>query len=283
MIEKEKHTLPLISVCIPTYNAKDSIINTLNSVINQTYKHLEIIICDNQSTDNTVELIQTIEDKRIQLSVNSENFGMVGNFNIVLSKANGVFVKLLCADDVIEADCIEKQVNAFLDNPNSNIVMVTAEKYVINDKGKCMFIKRFPGKAGIYQGENAIRKSFRHGTNIFGEPGVVLFLNDAIRKAGPIDISPALTYVVDLQLYTQVLKLGNLFVIKEPLFSFRVSATSFTASSKWNPPKIFNRLRKKYTKEKFIRFTFIDKILAFIMAWILSIARNLIFKFTNKK
>ncbi|HPZ03004.1 MAG TPA: glycosyltransferase family 2 protein [Bacteroidales bacterium] len=283
MIEVEKHTLPLVSVCIPTYNAENSIVNTLNSVINQTYQHLEIIVCDNQSTDNTVELVRTIEDDRIQLSVNSENFGMVGNFNIVLSKANGVFVKLLCADDVIETDCIEKQVNVFLDNPNSNIVMVTAEKFVISSKGKCLFIKRFPGKAGIYQGENVIRKSFRYGTNIFGEPGVALFLNDAIRKAGPIDIPLALTYVVDLQLYAQVLKHGNLFVIKEPLFSFRVSSTSFTASSKWNPPKVFNRLRKKYTKENFIHFTFIDKILSFVMAWILSVVRNLIFKFSSKK
>ncbi len=283
MIDKATYNTPLVSVCIPTYNAKDSIINTLNSVINQTYKHLEIIICDNQSTDNTVEHIKTIKDSRIQLNINSENFGMIGNFNIVLSKANGIYVKLLCADDIIEPDCIEKQVKVFLNNPTNNIVMVTAEKYVIDSKGKRMFVKRFPGKAGIYQGENVIRKSFRYGTNIFGEPGIALFLNDSIRKAGPINIPPALSYVVDLQLYSQILKIGNLFVIKQPLFSFRISSTSFTASSKWEAPKVFNQLRKKYTKENFIQFTLIDQALAFIMSWILSIARNLIFKFTNKK
>ena len=76
--------------------------------------------------------------------------------------------------------------------------MVTAEKYVINDKGKCMFIKRFPGKAGIYQGENAIRKSFRHAHQYFWRTRRSTFLKRCYSQSRPIDISPALTYVVDL-------------------------------------------------------------------------------------
>ncbi len=275
--------LPLVSVCIPTYQAAKTIVETLQGVLNQTYRNLEIIICDNQSSDNTVELIRHIQDPRIQLSVNSENFGMVGNFNIVLSKAKGMYVKLLCADDVITNTCIEKEVKVFMQHTDKQIVMVAAEKFVINEKGKQLFIKHFPGKAGLYQGEQALRKSFRHGTNIFGEPGSVLFLNEAVQKAGKIDLPQSLTYVVDLQLYTQVLKQGCLFVLKEPLFSFRVSNHSFTATSKWEPAKVFHQFRKKLTHENSIKFSFSDKIMAFAMAWMLCLARNLIFTFTNKK
>lgn len=276
-------SVPLVSICIPTYNASATIIETLNCVINQTYKNFEIIICDNQSTDNTLELIKKISDNRIQLSVNSENVGMLENFNIVLSKAEGKYVKLLCSDDRISSDCIEKEVSVFQNNPNKDLVMVSAEKFVIDEKGKQLFAKRFPGKGGFYEGGKVIRKSFRYGTNIFGEPGSVLFLNEAVKKAGKINIPIELTYVVDLQLYAQVLKQGNLYVLKEPLFSFRITKNSYTAKSKWEPAIVFNKLRKKYSKEKFITFSWVDKILAFCMSWILCVVRNLIFKLTNKK
>lgn len=274
---------PLVSICIPTYNAATSIMDTLQCVINQTYKNIEIIICDNCSTDNTVELIHELSDSRINLSINNENLGMVGNFNMVLSKANGTYVKLLCADDIIISDCIEKEVNVFLSHPDKNIVMVTAEKYVINSQGETLFTKRFPGKEGIYDGIKVLRKSFRFGTNIFGEPGAVLFLNDAIKKAGDIEIPEKLTYVVDLQLYTQILKQGKLYVLKEFLFYFRLTPTSYSGRSKWKPAIVFNQLRKKYTQENFIAFSLTDKLLAFSMSWLLCVARYIIFKLSNKK
>lgn len=282
-MDQTSHTTPLVSVCIPTYNASATIVDTLQAVRNQTYQNLEVIICDNQSTDQTVALIQSFPDPRIKLYVNEKNFGMLGNFNIVLSKAKGTYVKLLCADDYITFDCIEKEVSVFLEHADENLVMVTAAKYVIDEKGKQLFIKRFPGKEGLYDGVKTLKKTFRHGTNIFGEPGAVLFANEAVKQAGLIQLPEVLTYVVDIQLYAQILKQGNLFVLREPLFSFRITNQSYTAKSKWEPARVFNQLRKKYTKEHYIDFSFTDKFLAFVMSWILSVARTMIFKLTNKK
>jgi len=277
------NSLPLVSICIPTYNASTSILDTLQCVINQTYKNIEIIICDNCSTDNTVELIRELSDSRINLSINNENLGMVGNFNMVLSRANGTYVKLLCADDIITNDCVEKEVKVFLNNPDKNLVMVTAEKFVINARGETLFTKRFLGKEGIYDGIKVLRKSFRYGTNIFGEPGAVLFLNDAVKRAGEIQIPESLTYVVDMQLYAQILKQGKLYVLKEFLFYFRLTSTSYSGRSKWEPAVVFNQLRKKFTQENFIAFSLTDKLLAFTMSWLLCVARYMIFKLSNKK
>ena len=274
------NSLPLVSICIPTYNASTSILDTLQCVINQTYKNIEIIICDNCSTDNTVELIRELSDSRINLSINNENLGMVGNFNMVLSRANGTYVKLLCADDIITNDCVEKEGVLTIDK---NLVMVTAEKFVINARGETLFTKRFLGKEGIYDGIKVLRKSFRYGTNIFGEPGAVLFLNDAVKKAGEIQIPESLTYVVDMQLYAQILKQGKLYVLKEFLFYFRLTSTSYSVRSKWKPAVVFNQLRKKFTQENFIAFSLTDKLFAFIMSWLLCVARYMIFKLSNKK
>ena len=133
---------PLVSVCIPCYNSEKTISSTLMSVLTQTYTQLEVIICDNCSIDRTIEIIKEIQDPRIQLYINESNLGMVGNFDRVLTYAKGQYVKVMCSDDLISSDCIEKQIVPFFENPNSNIAMVNCEKWIINEQGKKLFQKK---------------------------------------------------------------------------------------------------------------------------------------------
>ena len=123
----------LVSVCIPCYNAEKTIEKTILSVLNQTYSNIEIIICDNKSTDHTVQIIHSISDSRLKLYKNETNIGIVLNFQKSLSYATGQYVKMLCADDIISLDCIEKQLNAFIKNKDKNISIVVSEKEVINE------------------------------------------------------------------------------------------------------------------------------------------------------
>ena len=61
---------PLVSVCIPAYNNASYIKETIESVLNQTYKNVELVIADDQTKDNTVEVIKSIKDDRIRLYEN---------------------------------------------------------------------------------------------------------------------------------------------------------------------------------------------------------------------
>lgn len=271
----------LVSVCIPCYNAEKTIEKTILSVLNQTYSNIELIICDNKSTDNTVQIIHSISDSRLKLFKNETNIGIVLNFQKSLSHATGQYVKMLCADDIISSDCIEKQLNAFIKNKDKNISIVVSEKEVINENNKKLFVKRFPGKEGFYDGENLIKMCLIRGTNIFGEPGCVLFDNEIAKRTSGFIIEEELTYVVDLNFYCQLLKKGNLIVLKEPLFSFRIINTSGTAGFKWKQARIFNKLIDKYHKENFIKLTFMYRSFGKLMSWIMCLARNLIFKFAN--
>lgn len=272
---------PLVSICIPCYNSENTIGKTIQSVLDQTYSNIEIIISDNASTDHTTEVVSAFTDSRIKLFVNDSNLGMFRNFQAALSRASGKYVKCLCADDVITPDCIEKQVNAFLQHPNDNIVMVTCDKTVINEQGKELFKKGYPAKEGIYNGMSAIRKSFLHGTNLFGEPGCVLFDRDVAGKTSGFITDDSLTYVMDFNFFCQLLKHGNLFVIKETLFSFRVISTSGTAGFKWSQAKIFNAYIDKCYREKFIEMPWYERFIAKGMAWLMCIARNIVFKFSK--
>ena len=212
---------PLVSICIPCYNAADFIAETIQSVLNQTYQNFEIIICNDRSTDNTLDVIKKFEDKRIQVHENEKNLGCSGNYNRVLSYAKGKYTKLLCADDIIIPTCIEKQVAAFEQHADKNIALVTAHKFVINEKGKKLFVKRFPGK-GFISGKKAIRKSVLHGTNIFGEPGLPLMKTSILNQTSGVIEDKYYTYCNDFDLWCKMLLFGDLYVINEPMFSFRI-------------------------------------------------------------
>jgi glycosyltransferase involved in cell wall biosynthesis len=105
---------PLISVCIPTFNAVLFIEETIDSVITQDYPNIEIIIRDDVSTDGTWELLLSIsENIPIKIHQNERNLGMCGNWNQLFKDANGEFILKLDADDVLAKGFLKKAINIF--------------------------------------------------------------------------------------------------------------------------------------------------------------------------
>ena len=100
---------PLVSIGIPAYNAEKTIDACINSVLNQTYRNIEIIISDNCSSDSTAAICRKFADidPRINLVVQEENIGPVANFNYVLSRSTGTYFTWLAADDFKSPDFIE--------------------------------------------------------------------------------------------------------------------------------------------------------------------------------
>src|SRR5574340_1112156 len=101
---------PLISVCLPTYNNEGFIARTLQSVLRQTCSDFEIIITDDNSSDRTLAVVQGFADPRVRVLRNEVNLGMGGNWNKALSGAQGKYAKLLCGDDILYPECLQRQV-----------------------------------------------------------------------------------------------------------------------------------------------------------------------------
>ena len=80
-------TPPKVSVCIPVYNGSDYIADTIQSVLEQTYKDFHILVCDNCSTDNTEEIVRNFRDPRLTYTQNPKNLGLIGNANRCLELA----------------------------------------------------------------------------------------------------------------------------------------------------------------------------------------------------
>ncbi|MEM9291647.1 MAG: glycosyltransferase [Acidobacteriota bacterium] len=113
--------MDLISVIIPAYNAEDTIAETLESVVSQSYENLEILIIDDGSTDRTAEIVRGFSDPRLKLH-SFENQGAPASRNRGIRLAKGEYITLLDADDLWRRDKVEKQAAALDANPEAGVV-----------------------------------------------------------------------------------------------------------------------------------------------------------------
>lgn len=98
---------------MPTFNGEDVIGNTLKSVFLQTYDNYEIIINDDDSTDNTVAVVKSFKDKRIKLHKNERNLGYSGNLNQCIKYAIGDIIYLMADDDILAKNALYETNKAF--------------------------------------------------------------------------------------------------------------------------------------------------------------------------
>ena len=97
-----------ISVCIPSYNHEKYIYHTIESVLNQSFQDFEIIISDDNSSDNTLEIAKSFKDSRIKIIENKKNNGTSINTNIAIENSCGEFIALIASDDMMHQDRLKK-------------------------------------------------------------------------------------------------------------------------------------------------------------------------------
>ena len=105
---------PLVSICIPTYNGDIYIKECLNSAINQTYENIEIIISDDNSQDDTIDISSSILEKtKIDYKIinNNSSGSVADNWNNTIKNASGQYIKMLFQDDYLYPDCIKKMIS----------------------------------------------------------------------------------------------------------------------------------------------------------------------------
>jgi glycosyltransferase involved in cell wall biosynthesis len=108
--------MPLISVIVPVFNGEKTIKTTIDSVLNQTFDDLELIVIDDGSKDSTLSVVSSVKDPRLKVFF-YENAGVADSRNRGFSHASGEFISFLDADDLWTPDKLEAQLKALQENP----------------------------------------------------------------------------------------------------------------------------------------------------------------------
>jgi glycosyltransferase involved in cell wall biosynthesis len=106
----------MISICVPVYNGADFIDECILSILNQTFNNFELLISDDASTDNTLDILSKYNDSRIRIIKNNNNNGWVKNCNILISESKYDFYCIIPCDDIVPHDYIEKLYNEIIND-----------------------------------------------------------------------------------------------------------------------------------------------------------------------
>lgn len=276
-----KSSQPTVSVCIPAYNSEKYIGKTIQSALSQTYQNFELVIVDDCSTDRTLNTIKEYKDPRIRLIENERNLGPEKNWNKALAEAKGKYIKLLHHDDWLYPSCLERQA-VILKNPaHKDVVLVCCSRYVIDENDNIILKRGFKNKNGKFPGYQIIKKAIRSGTNLIGEPTAVLFRAEILNQIGNFDGS--IPYLIDLELWCRMLLHGKIYIISDPLCTFRILSTSWSVTLGSSQGRDFKMFADKLYKNKDYRLTWYECTLGRFRADINGILRYLFYKFVLKR
>jgi glycosyltransferase involved in cell wall biosynthesis len=264
---------PLISVCLPAYNNEGFIAPTLESVLSQTWSDFEIIVTDDKSSDRTVAVVEKFADPRVRLLRNEVNLGMGGNWNKALSCARGKYVKLLCGDDVLYPECLQRQVEVLEAPSNQDVALALCGSNVISEDDRVVLRRKCHFGPGRVAGRQLILGCVRWGTNLIGEPAVGLFRRELAGKSGGFDGSNP--YLIDLAFWAELLKRGDAFIDPSRLAAFRVSAGSVSTRLGLRHASLFRRFVRRVRRDPAYRATWLDVLLGSVLSFQWCLLRNL--------
>jgi len=211
MMQKDQsmENSPLVSVCMPAFNAEKYIGETIESVLNQTYRNIELIIADDGSKDDTLSIVEgKFRDERIILCKQT-NSGAAAARNLAFMQSQGMFVKFLDADDLISANTIENQVNAAIRHPGALISGKWGRFY----HDDLLTFKLSPESCWRdMDPQSWLVDSWTTGQSMT-QPGIFLIPRSIIEKVGLWD--EKLSLIDDMDFFTRAI-LGGTKVVFEP-------------------------------------------------------------------
>lgn len=278
----------LVSIVIPTFNRASLIQETIDSAIKQSYKKKEIIVLDNNSDDNTYEILKKKYSKInfFKLFKNNETLDIVLNWKKCVEFAKGKYIHILWSDDIIEPTFIEESVSML--NSNSHIGFVYSKTIIFkkNKNNRTVFDLNM---SGIYENSLFIKKSLlEHPLAVPVSPANAVFRAKDVKKNLLIDIPN--NYDIDFSKIGQgndvliflltLLEYDYFGYINKPLAKFRDHSDSITLSTnsvlvnmRYHVAKAF--FLSKYINDERLIIKFNSKaILLFILTKIFSRSTN---------
>ncbi len=254
----------LVSICVPTYNGAKFLQESLDSVNAQSYKNIEVIISDDNSTDETLEICTKFKESTLfpVHIYNHQPQGIGANWNHCIEKANGIYIKFLFQDDILYDTCIEEMMEIYKEYPEIGLVACKRDFIVdVNMKSEQteIWIEKYNDlqidyelfNDSIYYLTHAVfgKRSFLDShRNKIGEPSCVMFRKEITKSIGLFDVR--LKQILDYEYWYRILKNKPVIVINKPLVAFRIhenQATNVNSKAEINDYNMYHKiLHKEY-------------------------------------
>lgn len=229
--------IPIVSVCVPTYNGAKFLQEALDSVKNQSYQNIEVIISDNASVDETLSIAEHFKNHvsfPVRILHHKPN-GIGENWNHCIKNAKGDFIKFLFQDDTLGVDCIQKMVEIALAN-NAKTVACKRNLIIENENQDAEKIERWVSLFGDLQKD--LDLEYHHQVTVIdknilgaeelliqplnkiGEPIVMLIHKDIFTEIGYF--STELKQILDFEYWYRILEKFPIYLIDSPLVNFRI-------------------------------------------------------------
>jgi glycosyltransferase involved in cell wall biosynthesis len=250
---RQKHLIPTVSICIPSFNQVKHLEKTLESILHQTFTDYEIIVTDDTPSDKVRNFIanHALKDKILYYR-NSPPLGSPRNWNFCISKARGSLIKVLHHDDWFTYDhSLEVFVKTMEEHPEVNIAFSSSS--VLLESGKS-WLHKISHKQLVKITNNP---TLLFTANLIGGPSSTIF-----RKQLNVCFDEQLTWLVDIDFYIfNLIELNRIQYISDPL------VTTFAAQGRvsdlcLNNSKIevyeyfylFNKIRNNLNSKKYSLF-----------------------------
>jgi len=258
---------PLVSVVMPCYNHEKYVKEAIESIIQQTYENIELIIINDGSTDNSHKIILEIANickdrfKRFRY-IDKKNEGIAKTLNIGIGLSKGTYISFLASDDVIMPDKIEVLVNEF-ENLSDNYAVVSGDAQFIDGKGNVVYLDKlgvphFEKKKEFYNSFLVYYTRYRTDFDYKKEFGLyktfllgnyIPAMSVLIKKKALIDVGlfDAGCFIEDYDIWLKLSKKYKFEYIGRPVAYYRLHGNNF---SKVSIRKLLRSTAQLFVREK---------------------------------
>lgn len=223
-----------ISIITASYNYENYIKETVQSVLSQTSNDWEMIIVDDCSTDNSIDVIKSYNDDRIKLFVNEKNLGLKETLKRGIKEASSDWIVFLESDDVLAPDYLAKKVEIAQKYNDINLIFNDCEFFGDEERVKA-FEHALKKTRSLLQNQSYPKKmlyDFYQSNKIFTFSSVMARRSDLLK----VNFNPKLDYLIDWHLWIQLSSLGKFYYLPEKLTKWRLHKNSYINSSTYKSP-----------------------------------------------
>jgi len=236
-----------VSICVPTFNGSRYLQQAIESARAQTFRDFELLIVDDDSSDDTVAIAEEAArvDSRVRVYRNPRRLGLAGNWNRCLEFASGEWIKFLFQDDLLKPACVER---LFKLAASSGATLVACRRDFefdsnVGEEFKQSFLayaaendlnRRFPDHAGtITAGEFAAYAARYPALNCIGEPTATMFRRSAVAEFG--NFNADLMQAIDWEYWLRIAVARGMSYLDESLATFRLHDGGATFANMHRP------------------------------------------------